>query len=77
MKLTIKYFGQIAEITHCDEETLEFSQSTIGELQSELFHKYPKLKEQDFQIAHAMEIAQSEAEITHNEIALLPPFSGG
>ena len=77
MKLTIKYFGALAEVTRCNEETISFSKGTIGELVQELTEKYPTLKTKDFQVAHALEIAKEDTEITHSEIALLPPFSGG
>ncbi len=77
MKLTIKYFGLLAEITGCNEEMYSFSKETIGELVQELTIKYPELQSKDFQVAHAMEIADKDTPITHKEIALLPPFSGG
>lgn len=77
MNLNIKYFGLLAEITHCSEETLSFSKETISELLTELFQKYPELKTKDFQVAHHHEIATKETKITNPEIALLPPFSGG
>jgi molybdopterin synthase sulfur carrier subunit len=77
MNLNIKYFGLLAEITHCSEETLSFSKETIAELLTELFQKYPELKTKDFQVAHQQEIATKETKITNPEIALLPPFSGG
>lgn len=77
MTLNIKYFGLLAEITGCDQETYLFSHETIGELLDELFKKYPELESKDFQVAHAMEISDANTIITQNEIALLPPFSGG
>jgi molybdopterin synthase sulfur carrier subunit len=77
MKLNIKYFGSLAEITHCSEETLLFSKETVAELLTELFQKYPELKDKDFQVAHQYEIVHRDARITDPEIALLPPFSGG
>jgi molybdopterin synthase sulfur carrier subunit len=39
--------------------------------------KYPRLRDLDFQIAQNNEIVSKEAVVTGNEIALLPPFSGG
>lgn len=77
MNLNIKYFGLLAEITQCNEETLSFSKETISELLTELFQKYPELKTKDFQVAHQQEIVTKETKITNPEIALLPPFSGG
>jgi molybdopterin synthase sulfur carrier subunit len=77
MKLKIKYFGLLAEITGCSEEELEFSKISVSELTEMLFQKYPALKEKDFQVAQNHEITSDEVTITENEIALLPPFSGG
>ena len=34
MQLQIKYFGLLAEITNCDQETLEFSKSQVSDLLS-------------------------------------------
>ncbi len=77
MKLTIKYFGQIAEITKCNEEEIEFSGLKVSDLRDALFLKYSKLTNKDFQIAQNQELVSNETEITANEIALLPPFAGG
>jgi molybdopterin synthase sulfur carrier subunit len=77
MQLNIKYFGLIAEITKCNEETFEFTNSTILELLEFLFGKYPELKTKDFQVAQNHEIVSNDTLITGAEIAILPPFSGG
>ena len=77
MKLTIKYFGLLAEVTHCNEEQIEFSGTQIKELLETIYSKYPKLKEKDFQIAQNNTITNDETKISSNEIALLPPFAGG
>jgi len=77
MKLTIKYFGLLAEITKCNEEQIEFSGNLIVELLDTIFLKYPTLKEKDFQIAQNQILATKETEVLATEIALLPPFAGG
>ena len=77
MQLNIKYFGLIAELTKCNEETLEFSKMTIAELIEALFAKYPELENKDFQVAQNQEIVSKEAAVSGEELALLPPFSGG
>lgn len=77
MNLNIKYFGVLAEITQCSEETLSFSKGTVGELVSALIAKYPELNTKDFQVANNHEIVSKDTKITNPEIALLPPFSGG
>lgn len=77
MKLNIKYFGLIAEITNCNEETIEFSNATIGDLKKVLLDKYHELNTKDFQIAQNKEIVSNNTKVSGKEIALLPPFSGG
>ena len=77
MHITIKYFGQIAEITQKEEESLEFSGSLVSNLIETLHSKYDTLKNKDFQVAQNQELISIETELTGAEIALLPPFSGG
>lgn len=77
MQLNIKYFGLIAELTQCYEEVFEFSGATVSELLELLYGKYPELKTKDFQVAQNREIVSFDANITGDDLALLPPFSGG
>ena len=77
MHITIKYFGQIAEVTNTNEESLDFSGSLVSELLEVLNEKYNALKNKDFQIAQNQELVSIETELTGAEIALLPPFAGG
>lgn len=77
MQLNIKYFGLIAEVTSCNEESLETNSNTISELREELYNKYPVLINKDFQVAQNREVVSNDSKITGDEIALLPPFSGG
>jgi molybdopterin synthase sulfur carrier subunit len=77
MNMNIKYFGLLAEITSCREESIEIERPTVSDLLEVLFEKYPGLKDKDFQVAQDQELIAKDAEITGSEIALLPPFSGG
>lgn len=77
MDITIKYFGLLAEITHCTEETISFSKGTAAELLSILYNHHPNLLGKDFKVAQQMELIDNNTKITATEIALLPPFSGG
>jgi len=77
MKLLIKYFGILTEVTKCTEEIIDFSGNTIQELLQVLITKYPELENKDLQIAQNNEIVSKETLISNTEIALLPPFSGG
>ena len=77
MKLKIKYFGVLAEVTNRDEEELEFKKTSVDDLLEQLFEKYPGLNAKDFQIAQNNEIVARSGNVIEGEIALLPPFSGG
>ncbi|MEZ4874177.1 MAG: MoaD/ThiS family protein [Flavobacteriaceae bacterium] len=77
MKLHIKYFGLLTEITHCEEETIVFTGKTISDLLEQLFEKYPSLQGKDFQVAQNNQVTPRGETVSSNEIALLPPFSGG
>ncbi|WP_445955644.1 MoaD/ThiS family protein [Yeosuana sp.] len=77
MNITIKYFGQLAEVTNCEEETIPFSGHLISEVIELLNLKYSELKNKDFQVAQNHELVSIETKVTGNEIALLPPFAGG
>ena len=77
MQLNIKYFGLLAEITECSEESLIFDKSTIGDLLDVISNKHPGLKSKEFKVAQNNEIVADETLVSGSEIALLPPFSGG
>lgn len=77
MLITIKYFGQIAEVTQKEEEQLEVSEGSVSMLLSFLNTKYSDLKNKDFQIAQNQVLVDLDSELTGAEIALLPPFAGG
>jgi molybdopterin synthase sulfur carrier subunit len=77
MLVTIKYFGMLAELTNCNEETIEFSGSYISELLEVLFLKYSNLKDKPFQVAQNNELVPIKTKLINQEIVLLPPFSGG
>jgi molybdopterin synthase sulfur carrier subunit len=77
MKIKIKYFGMLTDITSCEEEIIDFSGVLISELLEVLFIKYPNLKNKNFQVAQNNELVPVKAKITSQEIVLLPPFSGG
>lgn len=77
MQMNIKYFGRLSEITGRSEESIDFYGSTIDELLDLILEKHPKLMTEDFQLAHNKEIVSMDIKISNQEIALLPPFSGG
>lgn len=77
MHITVKYFGQIAEVTQKEEESLQFSGNTVSEFLELLYAKHGALKNKDFQVAQNQELVSIDTKITGTEIALLPPFAGG
>lgn len=77
MIITIKYFGQIAEVTKTNEETLEVNGSQISDVLQLLHKKYNLLKTKDFKIAQNQKLVPLNTPLNGTEIALLPPFSGG
>lgn len=79
MKITLKYFGMIAEALAKQEEELTVEQSqTVSDLRNQLEKIYPKLKSIDYRIAVNQNLVDSVYIIKQDsEVALLPPFAGG
>lgn len=79
MKLTLKYFGQIAEVLNKYEEIIVLEQAiTAAELIAMLEEKNETLKNLDYKIAVNQSLVSHASTITNDsEIALLPPFAGG
>jgi len=77
VQLKVYYFGQIAEITGCQEESIVATKGSIADLKNHIFKKYPTLKTASFRIAQNQQITNDTDIVTGEEIALLPPFAGG
>lgn len=80
MRITLKYFGLIADITNTNEElfSLEKSDYTSQDLINQLYEKYSELQNISFVIAVNKSITTTEINLNNNDIiALLPPFAGG
>lgn len=77
MRLTIKYYGMLTEVTRCTEETIPFSGTHISDVVAMLSARHTELKNKNFQVAQNNELVSLEDQLTHNEIVLLPPFAGG
>lgn len=77
--ICIKYFGAIAEVTNCSSEKLENNTSSLEEIIQEIYSKY-ELKHIPLKIALNQDIIQTLEGIhinNNDEIAVLPPFTGG
>jgi molybdopterin converting factor small subunit len=74
--LRLLFFGKSAEITGCHERTCNYC-SQLVQLQTFLFETYPQLKSVGFVIAVNRKIVTTANLQPNDEIAILPPFSGG
>lgn len=76
-KFRIKAFGMLAEKLPDSEFEFPYFQDT-EELLAGLIEEYPQLKSLKFSLAVDKELVQQKHHLNGNEeIALLPPFSGG
>ncbi|WP_339701651.1 MoaD/ThiS family protein [Algoriphagus aquimarinus] len=77
--ITINYFGNIAEAAQIDSETLDLKSMSLEDLLELLDSKYG-IKKFQFQVAVNRKIISTKQGLSlsdRDEIALLPPFSGG
>ena len=77
MSIKVLYFGVISDIT--GKQSGEFDEfSSVEELIAYLEDKYIDLKDFKYQISVNQKIVKESVKLSDNdEIALLPPFSGG
>lgn len=79
MKITIKYFGVIAEETGKTEEVLELDSEDfdVESLKDHCFSTYPLSDTKSIQVAVNQNMGASGTLQDGDEVAFLPPFSGG
>ena len=78
MDMNLKYFGILSEITGKPDEWLESRSETVGDLLEELNEKYPGMKLVQCQVSVNQQLAERVLVLRKgDEIAILPPFSGG
>lgn len=78
--VTVLYFAQIHEITKVKREIMELSEcALIKDLLSIILTRYPKIKNiKNIKISVNFEIVNPNTVLKDNdEVALLPPISGG
>jgi molybdopterin converting factor small subunit len=76
MAVKIKLYGQIKQVTGLLELTSEAANT--DELKKEIAARFPSLRELNYLIAVDRNIAQTNTDIKEGqELALLPPYSGG
>lgn len=79
MTLTIKYFGMIAEMAGVNEEIISFDEEEydLEALKERCFSTYELSDTHAIQIAVNQSLA-TDGSLKHgDEVAFLPPFSGG
>ena len=77
MKIKVRYFGQIKEITGKSDEYLVEQFETVQSLKSFLKKRYPELNALNFKIAQDNKIDEYSSHLHGTLIDLLPHFSGG
>lgn len=78
MSNTIKYFGMIAEKVGASSEVDAVAGKTLEEFTELLVNKYPELGKNSFRIAVNQSFQEPLTLIEiGDELAVLPPFSGG
>lgn len=77
MSHTVRFFGKISDIT--GEPLIQVPYSgNLDEIMKSLRAKYPGLKNQSYLVTVNKQVRIKEAHLNPgDEIALLPPFSGG
>jgi sulfur-carrier protein len=77
VNMKILFFASIAELAGQSEITLQGIRNT-DELKQQLFQNYPRISGMSFSVAVNKSIVQGNVPLNDtDEVALLPPFSGG
>lgn len=77
MKITLLFFGVLAEVAGTDSLEMEFS-GKINDLKTSVEKSYPKFGNYSYQISVNSELTRENKELRSGDtIAFLPPFAGG
>ena len=80
MRVTGKYFGEIAEIMNKNEEvkSVEKSPEAFSKLKKQFFSCSSLLNTMEIKIAHNNTIVEQNVELKEGDVlSFLPPFAGG
>lgn len=79
MRITVKYFGAIAEETGTTEEVLNLNETghSIDELKAYCIKKYDLEDDESIQLAVNQELNKKVRLKEGDEVAFLPPYAGG
>ncbi|MGW7997705.1 molybdopterin converting factor subunit 1 [Staphylococcus xylosus] len=77
--MKLLYFAEIKDILEKTSEEIDLSYDiTVDEFLTDLFKRYPQIKDKQFQIAVNEEFVQYDDIVHPNDtVALIPPVSGG
>ncbi|AID42107.1 MULTISPECIES: molybdopterin converting factor subunit 1 [Bacillales] len=77
--MKLLYFAEIKDILEKTSEEIDLSYDiTVDEFLTDLFERYPQIKDKQFQIAVNEEFVQYDDIVHPNDtVALIPPVSGG
>ena len=78
MKLKLKFFGRLTELTGVNELTWETAEElSLSEIEAELSQQYNNWTEQTYRIAINQTLVTDGKVSDGDEVAFLPPFAGG
>jgi molybdopterin converting factor subunit 1 len=80
IQIKMLYFAQVRDITHISNEIIEIKQkSSTKDLMNLLYIRYPKLQvEKNLSLSVNCSVSKSDVILRDSdEVALLPPISGG
>lgn len=78
MNIQVLFFGKLAELSETKLLELNIEENTFEEVLKIIYEKYPLIENENFSIAVNKKIISGEYIFNENdEIALMPPFSGG
>ncbi|MEL7148467.1 MAG: MoaD/ThiS family protein [Bacteroidota bacterium] len=78
MKLTLKFFGRLTEITGSDQLAWQTDETlSLTELEKQLDQQFPDWSAQTYRIAVNQHLVDTVTLNDGDEVAFLPPFAGG
>ena len=79
IEVTVKYLGAAAEACQRSEEYFEVEENnTLEDIHKLVLEKYKPLKELLYKVAHNQKLTTTNPQLKHkDELAFLPPFTGG
>ena len=78
MKITVLFFGMLAEQIKTSKVEIETNVVSVGDLEKAILDEYPALKNKTYSMALTESIVTRSAKIeAAGTLAFLPPFAGG